>query len=305
MFSFFKTVLRAAVIAPALFTLAHVTLVHAAEPNGAGAKLSFPEVASGDIFGFTAPTDMGEPSSHGGGFELDGAFGKRGGRNNVLTQKWAYGRVIAENWSMGLAMFTAFHSLRNVPGMINRSAFAFDGLGFEIGHRLIERSATNPFAFEIAIEPRWARLDDGGRYGNSFGAQLKFITDAVVIPDRLYWGMNVVLGTETAQDPDTRRYAPSSEVKISNALALQISRTLLVGLEATYLAAFDGGTFNRYTGHAVFLGPTVFWKVSDKVSFNATVAPQIAGRANSTPGLRYDLDNYTRLMTRFKLSVEF
>lgn len=299
--SFFKHILRIAVIAPLLT----VSIANAAEPNGAGAKPSFPEVAGGDIFGFTAPTDTGEPGAHGAGFELDGAFGKRGGRYNVLTQKWAYERVIAENWSMGFAMFTAFHSLRNVPGMLNRSAFGFDGLGFEIGHRLIERSATNPFAFKIAIEPRWARLDDGGRHGNAFGAELKFITDAVVIPDRLYWAMNVVLGTETAQDPVTRRYSPSSEIKVSNALAMQISKTLLVGLEATYLASFDGGTFNRYNGHAVFLGPTLFWKVSDKVSFNATIAPQIAGRASATPGLRYDLDNYTRLMTRFKLSVEF
>ena len=91
--------------------------------------------------------------------------------------------------------------------------------------------------------------------------------------------MNVVLGAETAQDPDTRRYAPSSEIKVSNAFTMQISKAFLVGVEATYLASFDGGAFNRYNGYAVFLGPTLFWKVSDKMSFNATVAPQIAGHA--------------------------
>ena len=144
---FFKNAMRAVIIAPALA----VGLAQAAEPGAPGSQPSFPEVAGGDIFGFTAPTDTGDPGAHGAGFELDGAFGKRGGRYNVLTQKWAYERVIAENWSLGLAMFTAFHSLRNVPGMLNRSAFGFDGLGFEIGHRLIERSATNPFAFKIAI----------------------------------------------------------------------------------------------------------------------------------------------------------
>ncbi|MBM3609825.1 MAG: hypothetical protein FJX29_15510 [Alphaproteobacteria bacterium] len=297
----FKNFLAAVVLAPVLAASAAL-----AKDGPAGSeKPSFPEVAGGDIFGFTAPTDTGDPGSHGAGLEIDGAFGKRGGRYNVLTQKWAYERVVAENWSMGFAMFTAFHSLRNVPGMINRSAFAFDGLGFEIGHRLVERSATNPFAFKIAIEPRWGRLDDGGRHANSFGAELKFLTDAVVVPGRLYWAMNVVLASGTGQDPDTRRYAPSSEIKVSNALTMQISPSLLMGVEATYLAAFDGGAFNSHTGHAVFLGPTIFWKVADKVSLNATIAPQIAGRANGAAGLRHDLDNYTRLMTRFKLSVEF
>lgn len=63
--------------------------------------------------------------------------------------------------------------------------------------------------------------------------------------------------------------------------------------------------FNTYTGHAVFLGPTFFLKLSEKASLNETIALQIAGRNISTPGQRFDLDNFTRMMTRVKLALEF
>lgn len=277
-----------------------------AEPATSGDAPAVPQVAGGDIFGFTSSSDIGSPGDHGGALEMDGAFGKRDGRYHVLTQKLAYERVIAENWSLGFAFFTTYHNLRNVTvAPINRTSAQFDGLNFEIAHRLVERSAGNPFSFKIAFEPRWSRLDDGGRHSESFGVELKFITDAVVIPDKLYWAGNLVLASGTSRDPDLAKYAPSSEIKLSNALAMQMSKDLLIGVEATYIATFDGGAFNHHTGHAIFLGPTLFWKVSEKIALNATIAPQIAGRALASPGLRYDLDNFTRMMSRVKLAVEF
>lgn len=262
---------------------------------------------SGDIFGFTSPSEIGSPGDHGISVEFDGEWGKRDGRYRALTQKYGYERVIANNWSLGVAFFTAWHNIRNVTvAPINRSAIQFDGFGMEIGHRLIERSPTNPFALKVALEPRWARLDDGGRHSEAFGAELKFIVDRPVLQDRLFWAANAVLAYDNARNPDFRgKWAASSEFKLSEALTYKLSDTLLVGVEATYVASFDGGAFNKFTGHALFAGPTIFWKPSKDVSLNATIAPQIAGRNTATPGQRFDLDNYSRMMTRVKLSVDF
>ncbi len=263
------------------------------------------QVPGGDLFGTSEITDVGDPGSHGFSITLDGAFAKRGGRYVSLAQKYAYERVIAENWAMSFALFSGLHHVRAVPGLLNRSAFQFDGASFEVAHRLIERSASNPFAFKIALEPRWGRLDDAGRRSESFGAELKLITDAVLIPGRLYWGMNVILGSGTSRDPDLRTYSPSSEIKVTKALALHLAPNLLVGAEATYIATFDGAAFNVLTGQALFAGPTIFWKVTEKVSLNAVIAPQIAGRAVGSAFRRTDLDNFTRLTSRVKLAVEF
>jgi hypothetical protein len=290
-----------------LAVLISMTAVPALAADDDAAKSNVPQVTGGDIFGFTASTDVGDKGARGGSIELDGNLGKRDGRYHNFTQKYGYEYVFADNWSLGVAFFTAWHGVRNVTvAPINRSMFQFDGGSFEIGHRLIERSETNPFAFKIAIEPRWARLDDRGRRSTAFGAELKFATDAVLAKDRLYWAMNVVLGYDNARDPDLRaKWQKSSEIKVSQALTFQFTPSFLMGAEATYIAAFDGAAFNTYTGHAVFLGPTFFLKLSEKASLNATIAPQIAGRNIATPGQRFDLDNFTRMMTRVKLAVEF
>jgi hypothetical protein len=266
-----------------------------------------PQVPDGAIFGFTGTTGVGAPGDQSGSLEIDGNFGKRDGRYHNLAQKFSFEHTLAHNWSLETAFFTAWHGVRNVTSLpINRSMFQFDGAGFELAHRLIERSAGNPFALKIAVEPRWARLDDGGRRAQSFGGELKFITDAVIVPDALFWAGNLVFGYENARNPDiTGKWQTSSSIKVSQALTYQLAENFMFGAEATYLASFDGPAFNTFSGQAIFLGPTVYWKVSEKVALNATIAPQIAGRNTATPGQKFDLDNQARMMTRFKLSVEF
>ena len=55
----------------------------------------------------------------------------------------------------------------------------------------------------------------------------------------------------------------------------------------------------------MYVGPTLLWKVTDKVAFNTTFQPQIAGRSTSNPGLRLDLDNFERVQFRAKLNIAF
>lgn len=263
------------------------------------------DVPGGDIFGFTGAAGVGEVGDHGVGFELDGAFGKGRGQYRMLTQKYAYERVIAPNTSAAIAFFTVYHSIdRRSRRRGDTHAFQFDGMGFEIAHRLVERSATNPFSFKIALEPRWARINGGGRHAESWGAELKFIADAVVIPGKLFWAGNIVLDVGAEEEIGRRhRHATGAGVKISSALTWQFSPRVFAGVEATYLHAFEK-IFARRGGHAVFAGPTLFVKLSDKASLNATIAPQIAGRAVGMRG-RFDLDNYERLISRVKLTVDF
>jgi hypothetical protein len=69
-------------------------------------------------------------------------------------------------------------------------------------------------------------------------------------------------------------------------------------------AAYGGSFFNERTGYAYYLGPTLLWKITDKIAFNTTWQPQIAGRSVDNPGLTYDLDTFTRAQFRFKLAFQ-
>ena len=276
-------------------------------PARAQSPAEAPKLPGGSIFGFSDPTDLGSPGDHGAAVEADSSIGKRQGRYRSFNQKWSYERTVAEGWLVGAAFFTAYHSVRNSPATNrDRSMAQFDGAAFVVARSIFERSAGQPFGMTIALEPRWARLDDFGRRSESFGGELKFLFDAVVVPDKLFWAGNLVLGYDNSRDPDIRsKWAKASGVKLSQALALQLHESFFVGVEATYAASFSGAAFDRFDGHAVFLGPTAFWKISEKASLNATIAPQIAGRNVATPGQKLDLDGFTRAIARVKLAVEF
>jgi hypothetical protein len=128
----------------------------------------------------------------------------------------------------------------------------------------------------------------------------------VVLPDKLYWAANLIWTPQRAQDPNNRsRWLDSSTTQASTALSYQISAQLFVGAEVRYLSAFDTIWLNHNIGNALYVGPTMLWKINEKVAFNATFQPQIVGRSITNPNLNLDLDNFERAQFRAKLAVSF
>jgi hypothetical protein len=78
-----------------------------------------------------------------------------------------------------------------------------------------------------------------------------------------------------------------------------------LGAEVRYLGGFSTVLPTHEVGHAVYAGPTLLWKVTDKVAFNTTFQPQIAGRSTGNPQRRLDLDNFEKAQFRAKLSIAF
>ena len=58
-------------------------------------------------------------------------------------------------------------------------------------------------------------------------------------------------------------------------------------------------------GSAIYVGPTMLWKLTDKVAFNATFHQQVFVRSDNNPGSRRDLDNFERAQFRAKVYVGF
>ncbi len=259
----------------------------------------------GDIFGFTSATDTGGVGDKGIGLENDFAFGARSGRYLLMTQKLELGYTFAENWSIAGSLFGAYHNIRNVPTIpVNVSGYRFDGLSFEIRHRILERTATQPFAITLAAEPRWARYDGDGVRGDALGIEAKFQVDAP-ITDRLFWAMNVNFATAGQQDALTNRWSSSSGSVVSTALAYSLmDGKLFLGAEARWLQGYENTFFGKRTEYAVFIGPTLQAKVAENVSINFTIQPQIAGKADGVPA-NQAIDPFDRALARFKIAVGF
>lgn len=259
----------------------------------------------GDIFGFTSATDTGGVGDRGVALENDFAFGARSGRYLFMTQKLELGYTVAENWSVAGSLFGAYHNIRNVPTIpVNASGYQFDGLSFEVRHRILERTASQPFAITLAVEPRWARYDGEGARGDVVGVEAKFQIDRP-ITSRLFWAMNVNFATAGQQDEVTNRWSSSSGSVVSSALAYALmDGKMFIGAEVRWLQGYEDAVFGRRTEYGVYIGPTLQAKIAENVSLNLTVQPQIAGKVDGVPK-NQALDPLDRALARFKVAVSF
>ena len=181
-------------------------LVFVAYACDAGATV--PQVPGDDIFGFTTPTDVGNPGDTGFGNENDGRAGKRGGTYRALNAKYELGHTFAPDWWVAVSLHASHHHARNVPDLTDINRIAFDGLSFEIEHRIVKRSVTNPFAVAVSLEPRWGRVDSvPGLPSHALNVAFKLFVDAVLIPDQLFWGFNAILTPISASIRLTSRVA--------------------------------------------------------------------------------------------------
>ena len=263
------------------------------------------DVPGDEIFGFSTPTDVGNPGDIGFANENDGRAGKRGGMYRALNARYEFGYTFAPDWWVGASLFGSYNHARNVPDLTDINRIAFDGLSFELEHRIVKRTPTNPFAVAVSMEPRWGRIDGvSGLSAHAINVAFKVFVDAVVVPDKLFWGGNIIWTPQRAEDPtDPSRWLSSSAILLSSAVAYQVSPKFFVGAEARYLGSYSTIFPTREVGHAVYVGPTLLWKVTDKIAFNTTFQPQVAGRSTTNPGLRLDLDNFERVQFRAKLAI--
>jgi hypothetical protein len=288
----------------------------AAEPGSYTGSTNFGQSSSGkemaqvpgdDIFGFTTPTDVGKPGESGFANENDGRFGKRQGTYRALNTKYEFSHTVADGWWTAGSLFGAYYHAHDVTGLVDVNQFVFDGLSFEIEHRIVDRSAGQPFAVSISVEPRWGRLDFvAGLPSNSYTAAFKLFVDAPILPDKLYWAANMIWASQRAQDPNNpSQWLDSSATLLSTALTYQISPQLFAGVEVRYFSVFNGAWLNSNIGNALYAGPTMLWKINEKVAFNTTFQPQVAGHSTANPNLNLDLDNFERAQFRAKLSISF
>lgn len=243
-----------------------------------------PSVPGADIFGFTSPTDVGDPGDRGLAFETTTRIGKGSGLYVAPTLKTQLSATVAENLSLAVSPFLSGTRIRSVPGIEDRRGVEFDGVSFEATWRVLPRTRERPYAATLSVEPRWARVDalTGGRV-SAHGAELKLFTDAVLLPDRLFAAINAsyAFGVQRTLAVPNALNVPSSGTTLSAALAVQATERLVLGAEVRHLTAFAGAGLNRFSGQAVFAGPNLFVKLSDGATLNLAWTPQAWGRAAS------------------------
>ncbi|HET9415324.1 MAG TPA: hypothetical protein VFO74_14525 [Pseudolabrys sp.] len=286
-----------------------------------------PEVPGGDIFGFTSPTDIGDPCNWSFASENTGLVGKRDGSFFALFTKSEIAYTYSENLAFAFSAFTAYNKWSNVTILQDALASAgagvtvtgldklqFDGLSGEVLLRLVTRSPGQPFALTASVEPRWSRIDLSSLTGypaEFYAGEFKMLLD-VALTERLFAAMNVIyaLGTQKYDIPGAN-WVNNSLTSISAALTGRIYAAenalvegVFLGAEARLLSSFAGLALNQNLGNAFFVGPTFAIAFQGGSMLNFVWTPQVAGRAfpASAPG-PLDLDNFDRHHFRVKFET--
>ncbi len=284
-----------------------------------------PSVPGGDIFGFTSPTDIGDPCSWALASEHSARAGKRDRDYFALSSKTQLAYTYSDRVAVAFSAFTSYTDWSNVTVAQDALAGegngvlvtaldkgAFDGFSSEIALRLLARSRGQPFAITVSAEPRWSRIDAlTGWRAEGYGAEFKLFVD-VALTERVFAAMNFnyALGTQKFDIPNAA-WSDSSATNVSAALTAQIHSAekqvvegVFIGVEGRFRSSFQGLGLDHNVGNALFFGPTAAIAFDGGRMLNVVWTPQVAGRARpaSAPG-SLDLDNLERHEFRVKFAT--
>ena len=292
--------LLAGVLSPA------VPMPSAAEPSTRGPDVA--EAADTEhLFGFTEGSDIGLPGEREAESETSGRFGKRGGRFAAIDSGLAL-KVPLTSWfriAPGIAF--AHYNISRVPGLDDRSTGGFNGGFVETRLRLFDR-AEAPFGLTLNVVPSITRRDGGsGAAARGYGSEFGLLADRDLIPDRLYGAVNVSYNLGTVRTASPSATIRGSGTETSGALAYQVLPGLFIGGEIRYLRSYGGLGLDRLAGQAVYLGPTIYAKLSRHAWMSVAWSRQIAGRSGdddegSSP---LDLAAFDRNQLRVRLGYSF
>jgi hypothetical protein len=233
------------------------------------------------IFGFTEGADTERRGER--EFENDaiGRFGKRAGTYAAIGNETELEFGITDNLMAELGGLTAFHHIRNVPQLDDRTSFQFDGFATTLKYQLFSR-ATNGFGLAFSAEPEWHRVSEtSGNRENRYDVEFKSYADGEIIPRKMYWAVNLTYEPEVARSIEPGVGAVTerkSGFSASGAVAGALMPSVFLGAEMRYLSTYEGLGLNHFEGSGLYLGPTLSAKLSSKVLVQVAYSHRLFGK---------------------------
>jgi hypothetical protein len=221
------------------------------------------------IFGFTEGSDIGEKGEKEGENDTLIRHG-RAGDYTAVKNATAFRYGVTDNFRASIGALFDEYAIHDVPGLQDRDAFNFAGLTTEFRWKLLDRSPQAP-GVTFSFAPEWRRIDYGsGARADTYAFPVEVLTDYAVIPEKLFTALNVNYQPAfTSSDGHAHR---SDSQEASGAAAYGITPEIFIGAELRHLLADKNGFLDA---HALFVGPSVFVKLSETVNLKLAWSIQI------------------------------
>ncbi|GJD72844.1 hypothetical protein [Methylobacterium goesingense] len=284
-----------------------------ASASGDKGQSSAKDVDTEHLFGFTEGADAGEKGEQEVVLDTISRFGKRaagpgGSRYRVLDTKLGYQFNPIDKLSIELGAFGNLRTSRNIVGLDDKSYGTFDGISVEVKYQFLKGSAEQPLGLAVELRPRFSRvLPIEGNGADIFDMESVLQLDVQIVPNKLWYGGNLsfepAAGRQLGNGPGYR----SSTLLWSNALVARIGENTYLGPELRYLRGYAGTFLNKLESEALFLGPALHHRFTEKTWLTVAYAGQVRGRDTGPDltGRRLGLDQFERQNLRVKFGMEF
>ena len=267
------------------------------------ASNQFFEIETKYIFGFTEGSGIGLEGEKEFSIETVGRFGKRDGRYTATETKFEFEYTPNQYIQLEFGPLASSHFIRDVTDLDNRSQFQPSGFFGEIRYLLLDRPAS-PVAVTVSFEPNYRAFDEtSGVPVTNFEFETKIMADVELVKNRVYAAVNLIYEPEITRIADGT-WEQESTFGITGAVSFRVLPELLLGAEVDYYRHYDGLYFNTFTGDALFVGPTLYYKFARKMFLTAAWNAQVWGREIET-GQRLNLEEFSRSRAKVKVAVEF
>jgi hypothetical protein len=281
-----------------------------AQPAAAGEES---DVDTENLFGFTEGSTTGRRGEQEVLLDTVGRAGKRRGetgpaRYGAASTKLSYQFDPTDAFSIEFGLFGDARRVRGGTDLPDKDNGSFDGAGIELKYQFLKGTDAQPLGLALELRPRFARvLPVEGTGANLFDMESVLQLDLRLVPDKVWYGMNLSVEPTVGTLRGTRETDRSSTFLWSNAVAFRLDSDTFVGPEVRYLRAYDGAFLNRFEGRALTLGPLLYRRLSDKAFVTLAYAGQVAGRDRTPDHTRrpLDLTHFERHAVRVKLGMEF
>jgi len=256
------------------------------------------------LFGFTLGTDIGDVGDR----EIEGSatarLAKRTGSYQATDATLSAEFVPLANLRTEYTGALASYQIGGVGGFTDQRYTAFNGLSADFRYRFLDRGSA-PFGFALGAEPHWGRADEiTGEPGNQFGIDFVAAADLEIVPDRIVAAFNLLYQPESMRAQATGIWSRESEGGLAIGVMAQLRDGIFVGGEARYLRRYDGLALDTLSGQGLFVGPTVYFKLSQQAWITVAWSEQAAGHTAISAGA-LDLVNFERRQIRLLFGVNF
>lgn len=264
------------------------------------------EVDTEHMFGFMIGSDVGEVGEREIESNTTARLSKSGGTYRAISQAVELEFVPAKNFRVDVGAALASYKINNVTGFADARQFDLQGGEVELRYRFLDRE-TAPFGLAFNIGLHADRIDENtATRVRAYGTEFVLALDRELIPDRVVAAFNLLYQPEWTSRLAVPGGAFQREATIGAAAALmvQVQPGVFVGGETRYLRQYEGVNLGEFSGDAVFIGPTVFLKLSERSRLTAAWSFQVSGSSLEAAG-HLNLVNFERHQARLVFGVNF